>query len=101
MMIQNIRRCNMAKKKEKKIYRTGLYIRLSKADERKGRECFSESIENQKIILHEHLDTHDDEFEFYISTSQFLPIKNIEENSLEIKKLIHILKTHTESFSGK
>ena len=52
-------------KKQKKIYKTGLYIRLSKADERKGRERFSESIENQKIILHEYLDSHNDEFEFY------------------------------------
>ena len=47
----------MPKKKEQKMYNTALYIRLSKADERKGRERFSESIENQKIILHEHLDT--------------------------------------------
>ena len=52
-------------KNQKKIYKTGLYIRLSKADERKGRERFSESIENQKIILHEYLDSHNDEFEFY------------------------------------
>lgn len=51
--------------KQKKIYKTGLYIRLSKADERKGRERFSESIENQKIILHEYIDSHSDEFEFY------------------------------------
>ncbi|MBR4099405.1 MAG: recombinase family protein [Clostridia bacterium] len=55
----------MLKKKEQKIYNTALYIRLSKADERKGRERFSESIENQKIILHEHLDAHSDEFKFY------------------------------------
>ncbi|MEE0808628.1 MAG: recombinase family protein [Acutalibacteraceae bacterium] len=55
----------MPKKKEQKIYNTALYIRLSKADERKGRERFSESIENQKIILHEHLDAHSDEFKFY------------------------------------
>lgn len=51
--------------KQKKTYKTGLYIRLSKADERKGRERFSESIENQKIILHEYIDSHSDEFEFY------------------------------------
>ena len=55
----------MPKNKEQKIYNTALYIRLSKADERKGRERFSESIENQKIILHEHLDAHSDEFKFH------------------------------------
>lgn len=50
---------------EKIVYKTALYIRLSKADERKGKERFSESIENQKIILHEYLDSHRDEFVFY------------------------------------
>ena len=58
-------RYTMPKNKEQKIYNTALYIRLSKADERKGRERFSESIENQKIILHEHLDAHSDEFIFH------------------------------------
>lgn len=58
-------RYTMPKNKEQKIYNTALYIRLSKADERKGRERFSESIENQKIILHEHLDAHSDEFKFH------------------------------------
>lgn len=48
-----------------KKYSTALYIRLSKADERKGEAHFSESIENQKILLHEFLNDHEDEFNFY------------------------------------
>lgn len=49
----------------KKAYSTALYIRLSKADERKGADRFSESIENQKIVLHEYIDSHSDEFNLY------------------------------------
>lgn len=48
-----------------KKFSTALYIRLSKADERKGEAHFSESIENQKILLHDYIDTRQDEFDFY------------------------------------
>lgn len=49
----------------KKAYSTALYIRLSKADERKGADRFSESIENQKIVLHEYIDSRINEFNLY------------------------------------
>ncbi len=52
-------------KKKKKVYSTALYIRLSKADERKGADRFSESIENQKIVLHEYIDSRINEFNLY------------------------------------
>lgn len=48
-----------------KKFSTALYIRLSKADERKGEAHFSESIENQKILLHDFLNNRQDEFDFY------------------------------------
>lgn len=38
-----------------------------------------------------------DEFEMYISTDQILPIKKIDDSSVEIKNLLSILKKHTES----
>ncbi len=52
-------------KKKEKVYSTALYIRLSKADERKGADRFSESIENQKIVLHEYIDSRINEFNLY------------------------------------
>ena len=67
MKIQNkIWRYNMIEnKKKEKVYSTDLYIRLSKADERKGADRFSESIENQKIVLHEYIDSRINEFNLY------------------------------------
>ena len=67
MKIQNkIWRYNMIEnKKKEKVYSTALYIRLSKADERKGADRFSESIENQKIVLHEYIDSRINEFNLY------------------------------------
>ena len=53
------------KEKKKTVYSTALYIRLSKADERKGADRFSESIENQQIILHDYIDSNDEEFVLY------------------------------------
>lgn len=53
------------KEKKKIVYSTALYIRLSKADERKGADRFSESIENQQIILHDYIDSNNEEFIFY------------------------------------
>ena len=49
----------------KKVYSTALYIRLSKADERKGADRSSESIINQKIVLNEYINSHSDEFNLY------------------------------------
>ena len=63
MKIQNkFWRYNMA---TKKVYSTALYIRLSKADERKGADRSSESIINQKIVLNEYINSHSDEFNLY------------------------------------
>ena len=53
------------KGKKKIVYSTALYIRLSKADERKGADRFSESIENQQIILHDYIDSNNEEFVLY------------------------------------
>ncbi len=51
--------------KKKAVYSTALYIRLSKADARKGADRFSESIENQQIILHDYIDSNKEEFILY------------------------------------
>ncbi len=42
-----------------------------------------------------------DEFEMYISTDQILPIQKIDDSSIEIKNLLSILKTHTETTSNE
>ena len=66
-MIQNLfwRDSMQDKGKKKIVYSTALYIRLSKADERKGADRFSESIENQQIILHDYIDSNNEEFVLY------------------------------------